>query len=165
MHPTAPADPDRRPGTVTAGTAVTVAGSGLAALCLGFMLTALLLSRDRVDEAVADDPDLQELDFDVAAAVEIFQWVVTGMLLWCVAAMVLAFFAHPRSRMARMTLTVSAGLAALVSGLLGVLAIFPFLWTAASVATVVLLNTGSAGEWFRERPAGPPPAPGAITEL
>lgn len=142
-----------------------LAASGLAALCLGFMLTALLLSRDRVDEAVADDPDLQELDFDVVAAVEIFQWVVVGMLLWCVVAIVLAFFAFQRSRAARMVLAVSAGLAALVSGLLGVLAIFPFLWTAASVATVVLLHTGRAGEWFRERPAGPPPAPGAITEL
>ena len=165
MPLTAPADPDRRPGTVTVATAVTVAASGLAALCFGFVLTALLLSRDRVDKAVADDPDLQDLGFDVVAAVEIFQWVVIGMLLWCVAAIVLAFFAHQRSRVARMVLAVSAALATIVSGLLGVLAVFPFLWTAASVTAVVLLHTGAAGEWFRERPAIPPPTPGAIIEL
>lgn len=163
MYPAAP-DPDRRPGTVTAATAVTVAASALAALCFGFMATALLLSRDRVDEAVADDPDLQELDFDVVEAVEIFQWVVIGMLAWCIAAIALAFLTHQRSRVARMVLTVSAGLAALVSGVLGLLAVFPFLWTVASVATVVLLFSGRAGEWFSE-PPGPPPAPGAITEL
>ena len=69
------------------------------------------------------------------AAVVIFQWVVVGVLLWCVAAVVLAVFAHQRSRTSRMVLAVSAGLAALVSGILGLLAIFPLLWTAASVTT------------------------------
>lgn len=165
MHPAAPQDPDRRPGTVTAATAVTAAASGLAALCLGFMLVVLLLSRDDVEEAVRDDPDLRELDFDVVAAVEIFQWVVAGLLLWCVVAIALALLAHQRSRTARLLLAVSAGLAAVVSGLLGVLAVFPFLWTAASVATVVLLFTGRAGEWYAERPAGALPPQGAVTEL
>ena len=153
MYPAAPPDLESRPGTVTAAAAVALAASGLAALCLGFMLTVLLVSRDRVDEAVADDPDLQKLDFDVVQAVEIFQWVVTGMLLWCVAATVLVLFALQRSRSARLVLSVSAGLAALVSGLLGVLAIFPFLWTAASVATVVLLHAGRASEWYAGVPA------------
>lgn len=164
MHPAPPLDPESRPGTVTAAAAVALAASGLAALCLVFMLTVLLLSRDRVDEAVADDPDLQKLDFDVVQAVEIFQWVVAGMLLWCVVAMILALFTLQRSRTTRLALSVSAGLAALVSGLLGVLAIFPFLWTAASVATVVLLHTGRAGDWYAgaDRPLG---SPGAITEL
>lgn len=165
MYPAAPPDPDRRPGTVTAAVAVTAAASGLAALCLGFMLVVLLVSRDDVDEAVRDDPELRELDFDVVEAVEIFQWVVAGMLLWCLASIVLALFAHQRSPVARLLLSVSAALAAVVSGLLGFLAVFPFLWTAASVTTVVLLFTGRAGEWYAERSGGAAPAPGAITEL
>ena len=156
------ADPDRRPGTVTAAAAVTVAAAGLAALCFGFMLTALLLSRDRVDEAVADDPDLQDLGFDVVAAVEVFQWVVIGMLLWCVAAMVLALFAYQRSPRRGWSSPCRRGWPRWSAACLGVLVIFPFLWTAASVATGVLLFTGRAAEWFGERP---PPAPGAIVEL
>jgi hypothetical protein len=165
MYPAVPQDPDSRPGTVTVATAVTAAASGLAALCLGFMLIVLLVSRDDVDEAVRDDPDLQDLDFDVVAAVEIFQWMVAAMLLWCVIAIVLALVAHQRSRAARLLLAVSAGLAAMVSGLLGLLAVFPFLWTAASITTVVLLFTGRAGEWYAERPAAAVPAQGAFPEL
>lgn len=150
---------------MTVATAVTAAASGLAAVCLGFMLIALLVSRDRVDEAVRDDPELQDLGFDVVAAVEVFQWVVAGLLLWCVVAVVLALAAHQRSRPARLVLAVSAGLAGLVSFLLGLLVIFPFLWTAACVTSVVLLFTGRAAEWYAVRSAGPVPAPGAITEL
>jgi hypothetical protein len=165
MYPAAPQDPDSRPGTVTIATAVTAAASGLAALCLGFMLIALLVSRDDVDETVRDDPDLQDLDFDVVAAVEIFQWVVAGMLLWCVVAIVLALAAHQRSRVARLLLAVSAGLAAVVSGLLGLLAVFPFLWTAASITAVVLVFSGIAGEWYAVRPNARLPAQAVITEL
>jgi hypothetical protein len=148
LYPAAPPDPNSRPGTVTTAAAVALAASGLAAFCFGFMLTALLVSGDDVDQAIADDEDLQDLGFDVAEAVEIFQWVVTGMLLWCLVAMVLAVFSYQRSRAARLVLTVSAGLAAVVSGVLGVLAVFPFLWTAAALATAVLLFSGRANEWY-----------------
>ena len=151
MYPTPP-DPDRRPGTVTAATVVTAAASGLASLCLGFMLTALVISRDRVDDAVREDEDLQRLDFDVVRAVEIFQWVVVGLLAWSLAAIVVALFAHQRSRAARWVLAVFAGVAAIVSALLGIVAVFPLLWTAACVAVVVLLFTGRAAEWYAESP-------------
>ena len=77
-------------------------------------------------------------------------------------ALVLAIFTLRRSNVARILLVVSAVLAALVS-LLGVLAIVPLVVTLVCIATVVLLFTGGANQWFSGDVVAVPYTPDYVT--
>ena len=81
--------------------------------------------------------------------------MVVGLLvvviLWCLIACVLAVFTMRRSNAARITLVVSATVAGLLS-LLGIQSQVSAVPLLACLATVILLFTGGAGDWFARRP-------------
>lgn len=161
------APPDRRPGTVTAAAWLTWIFSGLTVVTFVLVLVVMVAARGRFVEALRSDPQVSDLNLsanDIMAGLWVLGVVV---LLWCLISMVLAFLAWRRVGWARVTLAVSAGVAAVIS-----LIAFPvgLLSAVAAVVTVVLLFTGGANEWYRGAgtttggygswPPGPPSYPG-----
>jgi hypothetical protein len=159
-----PADPDRRPASVTAAVVVTWVLTGLTVVALGASMMGALLDKSTLyDEVRAVDPDgrLGSTPNDVLAAVLVV--LVVG-ILWCLAAAGVAVAAARGADWARIVLVVSAILTALLS-LLGMVGAFPLpiVHLAASVAVAVLLLRAPANRWFGRRSgSGPPwPPPGA----
>lgn len=152
----APTSPDpgarKRPGNVTAAALTTVVASGLAFAGLVVSLLYLLSSRadflDQIDEQLATNSAYKDISADTIADVAVVFLVV--LAVWCLVAIGLAIVTMRGSNAARIALVVSASLSALIS-LLGALMIVPLVLTIASIATVVLLFTGGAGEWFASR--------------
>ncbi len=140
---------DRRPLSVTIAAVLTWVFAGLTALAYVVVAGMLLVSKDRLINLVEQDPQLSRLDIttnELLAAL----WVMSAVVLfWSLAAIVLAAFAFRRQRWARITLAVSAGVAALVS-----LLAFPVgvVHMIAAGAVVVLLFIGGANEWYAGRP-------------
>lgn len=152
-------DPDARPGTVTAAAWITWV---LSALTLGLFLLAALamsVSRDEMVDQIESTPEFRDLNVpmdDVIAAV----WVVLAItIFWSLAAMVLAWFAYRRQNWARITLVVSAAVAAL-----GSLLTFPvgLIHTLGAGAVIALLFMGGANEWYARRGAQQAPYVGGF---
>ena len=148
--------PDARPGTVLAAGIVSLVSTGIVLLVLLLALLALLVAREPLLEEVTD----QAVSSDDARTGFVIALVVLGVLLvWCLLAIWMAVLALRRSRVGRVGLTVSAGLTALVSlaAIGGGASVFTL---AASIAVVVCLYTGGAGDWFhREHLYSPPRMP------
>jgi hypothetical protein len=152
-QPTPPArDADKRPGTVTAAAIVTWIGAGgvLAVMLLLALVLGTASDRffDEFDRA-ARDADLTVTHSDLLA----IGWgaVVVGTI-WCIAAIMLAFFAMRRSQPARIALVVSAVMVVLIS-LLMILSGFTVITLVLGVVVAVLLFTGGANEWYARKPA------------
>lgn len=165
----APVDsgPRKRPGNVTAAAITTIVASGITFAGLVVSMIYIVSSRAdfivQLDEELSTNDAYQDISPDAVANVAI--GFLGVLALWCLIAIVLAVATMRGSNGARITLVVSASLSALVS-LLGALVILPLAITIASIATVVLLFTGGAGEWFASRknapaagPMAPPPPP------
>ena len=139
-------NPDARPGTVLAAGIVTLVVSGLSLLGLCFTLVALIVISATIDNEARQDTFLSDGTDAISIA------LVTVLMLWSVAAILLAVFALRRSHGARIALVVSSGLtiaASLLAAIAGdPLAVAPML---GAVAVIVLLFTGGAGEWYRGR--------------
>jgi hypothetical protein len=161
-----PVRPGGRPASVTAAAWITWIFGGLTIAAYALVMAILVFARDLFLEALRRDPQVAKFNLStdqIMAALWLFGVVV---IFWSLAAMVLAFFAYRRMTWARVTLVVSAVIAALFS-----LVAFPvgLLHTAASVATAWLLLRGDVGRWYAGReqgptygpvpPAGPAPAP------
>lgn len=151
--PYAPSNgPEKRPTTVTAAAWVTWILSGLTLVAFGFVVLALLVAQDQLIDEMLAEPQFQQLDVapdDIIALL----WVTSAVILfWCLAAMVLAFLAYRRQSWARITLVISAGTTIVFS-----LAALPFslLNIIGAGATIVLLFTGGANQWFSRRPGYP----------
>ncbi|MGA8846454.1 MAG: hypothetical protein WB471_07575, partial [Nocardioides sp.] len=139
----------KRPGTVTAAAMIAILASGLALAGLLVSLLYLVSSRaeflEQIDEQLATSSAYADISADTLADAAIGFLVV--LAVWCLVAIGLAIATLRGSNAARIGLVVSGLLSALVS-LLGALVIVPLVLTIASIATVVLLFTGGAGEWF-----------------
>ncbi len=140
--------PGRRPTTVTVAAVLTWLFSGIATVGYLAVIALLLADRTQLVNRLTSDPQFRNLnitDTQMIAAV----WVVSAMvILWAVAAMVLAFLAFRGHNWARIVLVVSAAITFVVC-----LAAFPFGLAHMIVAgaVVVLLFTGGANDWFAGR--------------
>jgi len=143
---------DKRPGTVTAAGWTTLVFSGLTALLFGFLTLAMLVAKDEVldeiDRAIADQGATS--DFNAEDAFGIVLVVMVVLTAWCVIACLLAVFAMRRSNVSRILLVISACVSAVLS-LLAIGSGISAVWLLASIAVVILLFTGGAGDWFARR--------------
>lgn len=150
-----------RPSSVTLAAILTWASAGVVLLvCLVGLLFTVIAHDDFVAELekrIQTDASLQDLDLtgDQLASILIGTFVV--LAIWCLIAVVVAFFAFRGRQWARIVLTVSTAVAALIS-LIGILSLVSLLTLVPSVATLVLLFTRSSNAFFRgNRSAAPPP--------
>lgn len=154
-YPT-PAQPGRRPGTVTAAAWITWVFAGLsAAFCL-LVVLLLVAARDTLVQALRDNPDIARQNLSTTDLIAGL-WVFCALVVfWSLVSMVLAFLAYRRIGWARVTLAVSAVVAGLVS-----FVAFPagVLHTVAAFATVGLLFSGGANAWYAGQAGTPPPGP------
>ena len=148
-YPTpSPTDSGKRPVTVTLAVWLTWIFCGLTLAVYGIVVIALLAAKDRLLEALRQEPEFQQLDIatdDLIAGL----WVMSAVVIfWCIAAIVLAVLAFRRSNWARIVLVVSAATATMFS-----LAAFPFglLHTLAAGTAVVLLFVGGANRWYSRK--------------
>ncbi len=144
--------PDKRPGTVTAAAVITWISAG--GVLLLMLLVALVLSTsserffDEFDKA-AQDSELTLTHSDILAV----GWgAVVISVIWCVSAIVLAFFAARRSQGARIALVISSVMVSLLSLLL-ILSIFSAVTLILGVVVTILLFTGGANPWYSRKPA------------
>lgn len=150
-----PVDPDKRPGTVTAAGIITLVCAGLSALLFGLATIALVVAResfsDELRKAIEDDPTFDSTDMPTGDELaSIFTGVMGVLFVWCVVACVLGFLVLRRSNVARILLVISAAISALLS-LVGIFSVVSAVPLIASVATIVLLFAGGAGDWFARR--------------
>ncbi|WKN48195.1 hypothetical protein [Nocardioides sp. Arc9.136] len=148
----APPPHDTRPANLVWACALTWAGSGLAAVGMGMAVLVMLAAPDLVLDQLSRSPELSESDLSRSAVRD--SVVVTGavVVLWSLAAAVVAAFAWRGARWARTALLVSAALAAalcLLSVVLGSpVAVLPF---GVCVAAIVLLGRPDVRAFFAAR--------------
>ena len=145
-------DPDKRPGTVTTASIMTMVLSAIVGLLglLGFV--GLLVAKDDVMEAMRDamvEQGVQE-DVDLEAVYGVLLAVALVFIAWCLIAFVLAIFVLRRSNVSRILLVVSSAVTALLS-LLAIGGGVSIITLIGSIAVIVLLFTGGANEWFSRR--------------
>lgn len=152
----------RRPTTVTVAAILTWVGSAAVAGVMLLLMAVLASGGD----AFVEEFDRAASGTQVSLSREeilAVGWAVSSILmLWSLAAAVLAVMAFRRSQAGRIGLVVSAGATAMMSLLL-VLSIVSLVTLFLSVATVALLFMGGANDWYARRtpPAGyGPPATG-----
>jgi hypothetical protein len=165
--PSAPVPaPGKRPVTVTVAAVLTWLGAGATAALAALTGIVVAAAPDTVVEEfdrIADDSgaDLALNRQELLATA----WVTVAILLvWSLAAILLAVLAFRRSNAGRILLAISAAMTALFS-LISILSIIPLVTLLMGIATVVLLFTGGANAWYRrdsrppaaQQPWGPPP--------
>jgi len=149
-------DPDKRPGTVTTASIITMVLSAIVGLLglLGFV--GLLVAKDDVIEAMRDamvEQGVQE-DVDLEAVYGVLLAVSLVFIAWCLIAFVLAIFVLRRGNVARILLVVSSAVTALLS-LLAIQGGVSIVTLIGSIAVIVLLFVGGANEWFSRKGAQP----------
>lgn len=143
-------DPNKRPGTVTAASIVTMITTGLAAIGFAFGTIAVLVARDDIVSEVRGDSNFDGLDVsgDTIATVLIVVFLVVAA--WSAATFVLALLAMRGKNWARILVVISAGISALFS-LLAILSIVSAVTLIAAIAVIILYFTGGANEWYRHK--------------
>ena len=149
-------DPDKRPGTVTAAGIITLIFSGLSFLLFAFVMVALLVAEDEVLAEIERQEGFEDAGISANDALGVVVGVVGVFAVWCLVATILGFLVLRRSNAARITLVVSASITALVS-LIAIGSGVSALTLIAAVATIVLLFTGGAGDWFKRKNAAAAP--------
>jgi hypothetical protein len=147
--------------TVTIAAVLTWVGAGVTATLMLAFVAILAVGGDafvREFERAAQDTDITLSANQVMA----IGWSVAAVfLVWSLAAIVLAVLAFRRSNAARIALVVSSVMAALLS-LFGITSGLSAITLILAVATVVLLFTGGANQWYSRRSGqGTLPPPGA----
>lgn len=137
--------PDRRPGTVTAAGVITLIFSGITGALFVLGLVALGVAREELVRQLRDESGLANIDPNDIVSVMLVLFLV--LVVWCVAAMVLAVFAMRRSNGARIGLVVSSAAAALLA-LLGIGSGVSAITLVAAVAVIICLFAGGAGQWY-----------------
>jgi hypothetical protein len=147
-----PLGTDQRPGSVTAAAWITIVFAGLTFLLFGFITLAMLIAKDdvtsEIDKAIRDSNSTT--DFSAEDAYGFVVGLLLVVTIWCLIACVLAVFVLRRSNVARILLIISAVVSALLS-LLGIQSVVSAVPLLASVAVVVMLFVGGAGDWFAGR--------------
>lgn len=147
-------DPDKRPGTVTAAGIITIVFSGLSLLLYAFILVALVVAKDAVLDEIETQPGFEDAGISANDALGVVVGVVGVFAIWCLIATILGFLVLRRSNAARILLVVSSSVTALLS-LLAIGSGLSALTLIAAIATIVLLFTGGAGDWFKRKGAAP----------
>ncbi|KRF20870.1 hypothetical protein ASG90_00090 [Nocardioides sp. Soil797] len=140
-----------RPREVVQACAFTWAMCGTAVLGMLMVLVVLALSPDLVKDAYESDSRLAEADVSVSAARAGAMVLIGVCTIWSLAAMVVAWFAFTGSNWARITLIVSASVAAAFS-LAAVFSSPPLVVvTGVAIFTVVLLTRPASVHWYVEK--------------
>lgn len=145
------ADPDKRPGSVTAAGVITIVFAGLSFLLYAIILVALLVASDTVVDEIEASPGFEDVGISADDALGVMVAFVGVFALWCLIATILGFLVLRRSNGARITLVVSSAVSALIS-LVGIGSGVSALTLIASVAVIVLLFVGGASDWFKRTP-------------
>ncbi len=135
-----------RPGSVVTAAVLTWVSAGLTLFGSVAILLEVVFMRSQVVDQIEATPQFQG-NYDVATLVTAVEWVSGILIVWSLAALVLAVFVFLGANWARILLAVCASLAGLLS-LLTILAILPVVTLAASVATVVLLFVPKSNAYF-----------------
>jgi hypothetical protein len=149
---------DKRPLTVTVAAVLTWLGAGTTALLMVAFVGLLAVGGD----AFVDEFDRAARESDVAITSDqalAAGWVIAvAFLAWSLIAIVLGILAFRRSNAGRIMLVVSAVMTALFS-LVAITSLVSLVTLILGVATVVLLFTGGANQWYSRRTgSGYPPA-------
>jgi hypothetical protein len=146
-----PDDPGRRPATVTIAAWLTWGAAGLTLFVYGIVVLLLLVAQDRLIDALEQQPGFQELNMARDQVLALLWLMSAVIIVWCLAAIVLAFFAYRRANWARITLVASAAMALLLS-----LAAFPLglLHVLLTGAVIALLFLGGANAWYSHKDSG-----------
>lgn len=148
-----PADPDRRPGTVTAAGVVTLLTSGLVAVASVVGLIAILAARETMERELLNQPELEQAGLDVTDVYGAVLGVIVVLVVWSLAACAFGVMVLRRSKAGRILLVVSASVTALLS-LLGIGSLVSAVPLLAAIAAIVLLFTGGANPWFARTGGG-----------
>ena len=152
--PVATARGDSRPATVTAAGWITIVLSGLSAALFAVGALLFLVARDSFVDEMERVPEFEQANIDPDSIVGVMVAFMLLLVIWAVIAMVLGIFVLRRSNAARILLVISSVVTALGSLLLiasGISAV----WLIASIAVVVMLFVGGAGDWFKRTNAYP----------
>jgi hypothetical protein len=153
-------DPDKRPGTVTAASLITIVFSVLVFALLVVAIVALAANRDEIldelwqeirDQGTAEDLTREDLDDAWAVVLAV---PVIGMI-WAVIAIITASLAMKRHNWARIITVISAAMTALLS-LLGIASVVSVITLIAAVAVIVLYFVGGANQWYARKRQAPP---------
>lgn len=128
----------------------------LGTLFVGFALLAsivlLALNPDAMmTEVLAQNPEVNQEGISTTMLAGVSLVMLAGMLLWAVAAGVLAVFVMRGHEWARITLLASAALVAVLSLLMALVAPPTLVLSGASVAVIVLLLRPDSAAWMRTR--------------
>ena len=155
-------DPDKRPLTVTIAAVLTWLGAGSTLLLMLVFVVVLAAGGG----SFVDEFDKAARDSDVtltANQVLAIGWTIAVVfIVWSLAAVVLAILAMRRSNPARIALVVSTVMTALLS-LLAIASVLSAVTLILAIATVILLFTGGANDWYARRRGGPPSYPTAYS--
>jgi uncharacterized membrane protein HdeD (DUF308 family) len=146
----AAADPDKRPGTVTAGAWIAIVMSALTAL--GSLLVGAMAAvmREPMIEEMRRQPEVVDsgVDLDSIFGLVVVVFVIAGIM--SLAGVVLGIFTLKRSNVARILLVVLSAITAVFS-LIAIASGVSAVPLVAAIATIVLLFVGGAGDWFARR--------------
>jgi hypothetical protein len=139
-----------RPRQVATACVITWATSALVVLMMAGTLLALQSGQvvQDMQTRIGDNPTLAQSGMSFADVVVMVRVMAVLMLLWALAAIVVAGFAFRRQNWARITLAVSAAVVALL-GLASSISFPGFLLvSAAAVAAAVLLFNRQSSQWY-----------------
>jgi lysylphosphatidylglycerol synthetase-like protein (DUF2156 family) len=155
-------DPDQRPLTVTIASVLIWVGAGVTATLMLAFVAILAVAGDSFVSAFEKTAQQSDVTLTADEAMAVGWTVAAVFLVWSIAALVLAVLAFRRSNAARIALVVSSVMTALVS-LLGITSGISAITLVMAVATVVLLFTGGANQWYSNsrRGSGVPPPSGS----
>lgn len=155
----------KRPGTVTAAVFITYISTVIVGLISVIGAVLSLAGAGALEDAIRDEIDgnpdlrrqLEDAGADATDAGTVADFVIGAlivvaiiMVVWCLIAFVLAVFTGRGSNGARITLVVSCVVTILLT-LISFAAIFTLIFTLAALATAILLFTGGANDWFRNK--------------
>jgi hypothetical protein len=147
-----PAAPARRPAAVLWACVLTWTFSGIVAVGMVLSAIVIVVSPDLVlDELRRQEPSLAE---DVSEDLLIGTTIAmaAGIVLWCAAAAVVAWFAFKRATWAQITLLCSAGIAAMICLLGTLVGSFPLVIIVAGCAgTASMLLRPEVRQWYAAR--------------
>ncbi len=156
-------DPEKRPGTVTAASIITIIFSALS--LAGFTIIAVVaqMSDDLADEVTREMEGQSGLeDYSAQELLNIVTGIFVVLAIWSLIALVMAVLAMRRQNWARIVTVVSAAMTALLS-LLGITSVVSGVTLIAAVAAIVLYFVGGANEWYSRKNA-PPQLPTGTTQ-
>jgi hypothetical protein len=148
-------DPDKRPGTVTAASIITIVLTAIS--FVGFAVLAVVVQGsddlfDELNREIEGQPGFE--DYSTEDILNVITVFLVIFAIWSLIALVFAIVAMRRQNWARILTVISAVMTALFS-LLAITSGVAAITLIAGIAVVVLYFTGGANEWYRRKSAQP----------